>query len=212
MKCIFYLELEFRNFTNILNRNGFKTGLIEKCINKFLNARNKSHEITSTVKKDKIFVKLPYYGNQSFKIKRNLRELLLKFYPQINIQIIFSNNFSISSFFRLKDKIPDRLRSSLIYKYQCDRCNSVYIGKTIRHFSVRISEHRGLSYRTNRPLLSPPFSSIRNHNQSCEIKPDNFKIVASGQGNLELLVKESIITKLVKPNIIGVEPLRLKVF
>ena len=132
----FHLDLEFKNLTNILNKNGFKTGLIEKCINKFLNTRNKSHEISSTVKKDEIFVKLPYYGNQSFKIKRNLKELLLKFYPQINIQIIFSNNFNISSFFRLKDKIPDRLRSSLIYTYQCDRSNSVYIGTTIRNFSV----------------------------------------------------------------------------
>ena len=208
----FYLDLEFKNIINILNKNGFKTGLIEKCIRNFLNSRGKTKETTSTVEKDKVFVKLPYCGNQSFKIRRNLTELLMKFYPQIKIQIVFTNNFSVSSFFHLKDKMPDRLRSSLVYKYQCDRCNSVYIGKTLRHFSVRISEHRGLSYRTNKPLLSPPFSSIRNHNQSCEVKPDNFKIIASGQSNLELLIKESILTKQIKPNIIGVEPLKLKVF
>ena len=177
-----------------------------------MNARNKNPEITSTVNRDKVFIKLPYFGNQSFKIRRSLTELLSNFYPQIKIHVIFTNNFRISNFFQIKDKIPDKLRSSLIYKYQCDRCNSVYIGKTIRHFSVRISEHRGLSYRTNRPLLSPPFSSIRNHNQSCEVKPNNFKIIASGQNNLELLIKESILTKLIKPNINGVEPLKLNIF
>ena len=76
--------------------------------------------------------------------------------------------------------------------------------------SYGISEHRGLSYRTSQPLSSPPFSSIRNHSQSCEIKPDNFKIIATGRTNLEILIKESILTKLIKPNIIGVEPLKLR--
>ena len=207
----FYLDLEFKNITRILNRNGFKTSLIEKCIKKFLDSINKTHNTISTAQKDKMFVKLPYYGNQSYKIRRNLKELMMQFYPQINIQIIFTNAFSISSFFQLKDKIPDKLRSSLIYKYQCGRCNSVYVGKTSRHFPVRVSEHRGLSYRTNLPLSCPPFSSIRNHNQSCEIKPEDFKIIATGKTNLDLLIKESILSKLIKPNIIGVEPLKLKV-
>ena len=84
-------------------------------------------------------------------------------------------------------------------------CNSVYIGKTISNFSVRISKHRDL---TNRQLLSPLFN--RNHNHPFEVKPNNFKIIAFGQNNLELLIKKLILTKLIKPNI-GVKPLKLNI-
>ncbi len=35
-----------------------------------------------------------------------------------------------------------------------------YIGSTSRNLKIRISEHRGLSYRTNKQLLKPSFSTI----------------------------------------------------
>ena len=50
--------------------------------------------------------------------------------------------------------IQSSLRSSVVYKYKYNRCNSVYVGKTSRHLSTRIAEDMGIS------LSNPPFSQI----------------------------------------------------
>ena len=74
---------------------------------------------------------------------------------------IFNILFRINNMFRFKDTVPVPLRSSLVYKYVCNRCKSVYIGKTSRHLSTRISEPLEISYRTAVPLTNPPLSAIK---------------------------------------------------
>ena len=58
----------------------------------------------------------------------------------------------MSNAFRFKDQIPKCLNSMLLYKFTCNTCSSVYIGKTKRHYLVRQSEHLGLSVFTNKAL------------------------------------------------------------
>ena len=62
---------------------------------------------------------------------------------KMKLSIIFTDGKKISYFFGFKDTVADTLRSSLIYKFQCRRCNSTYVGKTTRHLGTRISEHLG---------------------------------------------------------------------
>ena len=113
----------------------------------------------------KLYFKIPYMGNESFTIRKNIVKLIKKYYPQIKLNIIFTNNFNINNFFRFKDQVPNSLRSCVVYKYNCDSCNATYVGKITRHFSTRISEHLGISHRSGIRLTSPPFSAIRNHVQ-----------------------------------------------
>ena len=40
----------------------------------------------------------------------------------------------------------------VLYRYTCDICNSVYIGKTKRHLLVRQYEHLGTSIFTDKAL------------------------------------------------------------
>ena len=91
------------------------------------------------------------------------------------------------------------LVSSLIYKFDCNKCNSIYVGKTTRHLAVRISKHMGVSYRTLLPLSSSPFSAIRKHvnisdHENYSIMPEQFKIIARDQNDFELLIKESLLS------------------
>ena len=101
-----------------------------------------------------------------------------------------------------------RLRSKILYSYTCDGCNSIYIGKSKRHFAVRAHEHLGLSFRTGNELKYTPGSSNNSgilehiHSQnSCQGNFDNFKIVGNARNDYFLRIKESLLIKKIKPTI-----------
>jgi hypothetical protein len=135
-------------------------------------------------------------------VKNEIHSIISKFYPQVNVRICFRNQFNISSFFRLKDRIPSLVRSDVVYWYQCGQCNATYCGETTRHLHTRISEHRGISARTNRTVASPPNSNIRDHSLLLDhpIHVENFKIIASSN-RFDLRTLESIAIHKLKPSL-----------
>ena len=40
-----------------------------------------------------------------------------------------------------KDKVPEYLKSHMVYEFCCPACNSKYIGKTDQNFGTRVQEH-----------------------------------------------------------------------
>ena len=83
--------------------------------------------------------------------------------------------------------------SCVVYKYSCRQCPATYIGETRKSMKVRISQHRGISFRTDRPLGDPGNSKIFEHSLSLghPIHPENFKILDSGS-EFDLRILESI--------------------
>ena len=148
------------------------------------------------------FQVLPYYNPNSQNLHRKLERTLSNCYPQLSITLINKNNFSIASLFPRKEFLPQSVRSSAIYKYECSSCNASYIGCTSRHYETRISEHLGVSSRTKRPLTQPPFSSIRNHSNSTGhiLSTDAFSILAQCS-NIDLHILESIYIRIMKPSL-----------
>ena len=76
------------------------------------------------------------------------REILLPSSMRVlgcyKIQIVFKSQMNLSNVFRFKDRLPYELISRVVYKFQCGRCNSSYIGETDRHLKVRSGEHIGI--------------------------------------------------------------------
>ena len=72
---------------------------------------------------------------------------------------------------------------------------------TIRTLYTRVSEHKGLSDRTGKPVAKPKHSSIRDHVMTCgsDIPIDNFKIVANNNKEIDLRIIESIFIHKDKP-------------
>ena len=96
-------------------------------------------------------------------------------------------------------------RLIIIYKYSCNRCNSIY---TSRHLSTRITEHQGKSFRTGLKLTSPPFSQIRNHIEEIlnnhfdyNIKMEEFTILISVESNCNSVIKKSVLIKATRPEL-----------
>ena len=51
----------------------------------------------------------------------------------------------------------------IIYKYEFNIYNSINIEKTSHHLFNCISEHKEISYHSGLQLISPSFSTIREH-------------------------------------------------
>ena len=104
----------------------------------------------------------------------------------------------MSPLFRFKD---NHLLSSVVYEYNnCGQCASSYIGQTRKQLQIRMSQHKGRSFRTGQLLASPEFSNIRNHDFESDhpILDDNFKILDTCD-SFDLRLLESIYIHKKKP-------------
>ena len=197
----FFAEIE--NLKNFFFKNGFPLHTIEKNINSKLNSISKSEPIVQTSEKKPLFVVIPYLSNISNKtISNEVLEIVKRFYPQIDLKIVFKNSFSVANFFKTKDRVSVLLRSNLVYKYSCGQCNATYYGETTRHLKTRIAEHKGLSSRTGLPLSNPSHSSIRDHalETGHDIINTNFNIIFQSSP-CDTKTSESILIHKYKPSL-----------
>ena len=185
-------ELQF--LRNYFLANGFPISFIEKNIRITLNRIFVKIERPSTVSRKILYLKVPFYGVHSYSLKRKLSQLFKKFYPQIQLRVILTNGNTMSNLFKFKDRLPKMLCSGIVYKYSCGDCNATYVGKSQRHLKTRVSEHRGLSVRTGRPIAKPSFSNIRDHAWKADhrINEDNFEILTRSSINSDLPILEAL--------------------
>lgn len=216
-----YLNLhsELVNIKEFLINNGYKVSVVETTIKHFLDSKFRQQTLcnTPTVPKQPLFVKMQYYGYHSHKIKKKLNHIIHQYFPQVSLRILFYNRYRLANFFKFKDRTPLPLVSSLVYKFTCDHCQSIYVGKTIRHLATRVSEHKGVSYLTQQPLSRPIFSSIRNHlndiHNTNHLDISNFKCIDFALNHQELLIKESIHIKQLEPQLNNTESaITLKIY
>ena len=90
----------------------------------------------------------------------------------------------------------------VLYKFKCDNCNSVYIGKTKRYLLVCQYENLGLSVLREKALkYTKDVTAIRKHfhdNEHC-CGMDNFEIVGTAVNDFHLKLKESLSILKMKP-------------
>ena len=200
----FYIHKELEFLKKTLGLNEFTKTFIDKCICKQLNKIFQAPKPqVSTASKAVVYFPIQYIGKNSFNIRKNITMLMRDFYPQIDVRVIFKTTNTLQNWFRIKDRIPIDLRSSLCYYYECGGCNSSYVGKTLRHFSARIAEHKGISLRTGQPLSKPPFSAIRDHSlkEDHPICKSQFSILGSQRTDMDLKILESLLTYKLKPDL-----------
>ena len=86
-------------------------------------------------------------------VKTRLTKTMNKHMKFCKLRVIFETNNRLRNYFRFKGSVHKTLRSHLIYNFSCGSCTASYIGKTYRHFKVRVSEHQSVSPGTGKPLL-----------------------------------------------------------
>ena len=145
----FHLEMD--KLRGILLRNGYPANSFDRCLKSFLNRVFQTKRIVATVPKREVTILLNYLGPATLKVRTSLVKYLGKRLPSCKFRVVFKSSNRMSSWFTFKDKISKALRSKVVYQFQCGRCNSAYVGKTMRHLGVRAAEHLGRSALTGKP-------------------------------------------------------------
>ena len=162
---MFHNEINF--LKSYFNNNSYPAHIFENVIRKFLDQIFRPKINTYNVPKKQMYVSLPFTVNYN-DIKHKLTNVLLEIYPYVDFKFVLKNPLTIGSMFNFKDTLPELMRSSIIYKFTCPKCNlGTYVGYSSRLMRVRIDSHRGVSHRTGSNLNKKQFSAIRSHSYKC---------------------------------------------
>ena len=170
---------------NILIANGYPSTFLDACLNKFL-----SSKFQPTVEKQKldskkktVFLSLPFCGETSQKVKRQLLRMFHTVVPCLALRIVFKPVNKLSGLSKLKDKVDILSRSNVVYRVNCSECNEFYIGKTKRRLKQRMKEH-----------ASSETSALFKHGQISghHLNYSEPDILATDSINYRLLIKETL--------------------
>ena len=192
---------EVCHLKEILKKNEFPIKLIDSCIKNFLNKRLIEKPVTLTAEKKDLIIVLAFFGKLLLELRTRLKNSISKNLPFCKIRVIFKSSTRISNFFQFKDKMPYCLRSNVVYKFSCGRCNATNYGETYRHLSVRVGEHSGVSPLTGKKSKCKKSTAVKDHMLFCDhiVSIDVFKILATS--NSDFKVKESLLISRDEPTL-----------
>ena len=184
-------------------RNGFPVSLVDNCIGQVLNRlRSPKPEPTITVPRREVLLALPFLGPLSYVIKRRLETLIHKFYPSVQLKVVFRRGYTLQNLFasNFKDKFPLKCLSGVVYFIHCRNCgpSQAYIGKTKNTLYERFYGSNGHLHpsSSNSALLRHMDS-----NPLCEFEFDSIKILDRCDKDLKLRYIESIYLKFEKQSL-----------
>ena len=190
---------EVTNLLSIFSKNGYPDSLFYCILNKFMNKKFIDEENCNVEKIEfKYCMKIPFVGKISQKLKNDLQNLYKKEF-KIDINCVF-NSFKVSNYFSLKYKTPDSLAANIVYKFSClNDSDTFYIGKTKRHFAVRVLEHLDLEKEN--------CTAVADHIKICDfckngnISIDNFDILKKCRNDFESKINEAFYIQNLKPKL-----------
>ena len=147
------LHKDIAYLKSVWQKNSFLLFSIDECIHKFLNSSFlKRRHLKPSSEKKEVIMSLQFLGKLSLQVKNQLNDILRSCHKNVKLTVVFKSPNRIRNAFRFKEQLPKSINSKLLYRYTCDTCNNVYIGKTKRHLLVRQYEHLGTSIFTDKAL------------------------------------------------------------
>jgi hypothetical protein len=161
-------EFEFIEFISELNGYpiNFIKAQIRKTLNRYIEKKNsiKTHtlkdkttnNIDTSAKKKRIILDIPFIGEPSNILKKQISKIAKNIDSEISFQAIERPPITLARHFPIKDQIPNLLKSNVVYKLNCLNCEASYIGKTCRHVKKRFLEHGA---KLNKAILTNTVSN-----------------------------------------------------
>ena len=188
-----------------LKQNGFSLHLIDTCIGAVLGKHhaNITRPSTTDVPRQEINITLPYLGPVSHLLKRRLQKLVHRFYPSVELNIIYRRGFRIANMFNYKDKFPLSCRSMVVYYTQCKNCgpSEAYIGKTVNTVYERFFASGTGHLSANNKNSALIDHMVKTGNPECDFVFDDVKILDTGSYDEQIRFIESILLKYDKQNL-----------
>ena len=179
---LFDKELQFMKF--ILKANGYPGNFLESCIHKALTKFHTPPGLPAFgPERKEVHISLPYCGQMSDRIKRQLNRMMATVAPWIKLRVVFKSIRTLRSLSKLKSKLPTLSWSKVVYQVNCSQCSEFYVGKTIRTLVQRLNEH-----------ASDINSALSKHNAMTGhiINYEQASVVATDICDSRLYVKEAL--------------------
>ena len=125
-----------------------------------------------------IFVNLKYAGKKVEQLMSKMKKIVSNSLEDgVKPKVVY-NSTKLSQFFNVKDPVPQKCKSDLVYKSTCPQtdCNESYIGETERCFEEHIIDH---NKRDKKSYLYKHSSD----NKHPHVWFENFQIVGRNYGN-----------------------------
>lgn len=187
----------------ILMNNNYPSYFINRIIKNYLmnnkktSVSNHNSIIIKTDKQETKYLKFQFIPQLSNKL-----EILFKNFTT-NEKIIFYKTKTINNLFtKLKDQEDKLHQSNLIYKINCNDCNSCYIGQTKQFLKNRLTQHKYDCKITNinkegKTALAHHHFSMENHNFNF----DDVTILDKEKNWLKRNISEMVFIEINKNNI-----------
>ena len=190
------MHLDIKRLCSKLYGNGFPKDFVERCVARVLDGVYTPKVPVPTVQRKEILMVMPYLGQMSVVLKRNICQLVRKFYPTVDVKIVFKRGYQINNMFNFKDRFPLKCASGVIYYIECKKCeqSAAYLGKTINTLYERFYGSNGhLNPKTvNSALLDHCSES---GDPDCKFNFDDIKVLDSCNKDYQLRIIESVLLK-----------------
>ncbi|CAF0838803.1 unnamed protein product [Didymodactylos carnosus] len=157
------LHEELNIILKIAKSNGYPSSFIEMLIgikiSKWYSKSDTCVDTDTDKKKKRLFIEVPFVENSTRMFTNDLRKFTAEIRPDSQLTIIEKPPISVQNFFDFKDKIPNNLKSDVIYNVKCKGCSSQYMGKTKREACRRLYQH-GLPKDTYSSQSSQSLSNV----------------------------------------------------
>ena len=193
---------DLKRLSSKLYMNGFPKSFVQDCIGRVLDKFYTPKVDIPTDKREQIIMVLPYLGRMSIVLKRNICNLVKKFYPSVEVKIVFKRGYQISNMFSFKDRFSLKSASGVVYYINCSKCgqSAAYIGKTINTLHERFYGSNGHlnPHTVNSALLNHMNES---EDSECSFDFDKIKILDRCSVDFKLKVMESVYLKYEKQSL-----------
>lgn len=166
----------------LLTDNGYPEMFINVVLN---NSKNREPNNEQRIK----YFKIPYI--------QGLTESLTRILNTETSKIVSYNTKTVGNLFsKIKDKVPLKLRSNVVYEIPCKNCDCIYIGQTKQYISRRIQNHKQDCFSHN--IIRPEKTALAAHHfdMQHDFAFDNVKILDIEENLKKRLFLEKIyITK-----------------
>ena len=180
----------------VLEKNQYPPGFYEEVIadtlRKIVDPSDvdiKQRATEDRVEGTKFKVMLQYRGVVTDQFIKKLKE------AKAPVQVVLTVRKLRSCLPSLKPQVSKMLRSDVIYKIACPRCQACYVGKTSRHLTSRFAEHKS---RSSGPVLK--------HMKICGVQvgemKENLEVLRTVvQGGFQLAIMEALFIRELTPSL-----------
>ena len=196
------LKDELQNIQGILKENGYPDQFVKRHMEL---KQNKPQKLD--VPKKQLFLSVPFKGDKSLEILRQrLNNVVSSTFPAARLCLLPRTQTLICQ--RTKDKLPQISTNMCLYNFTCS-CGAVYLGKTTRRLSKRISEHCPASLRkgTVKNINSAILGHLVDTNHQIDVK-GAFKVYyhlpskySKGVRKRLLSTAEAIAIRIINPDL-----------